>query len=283
MQPPTEARPPVGVVYDSDFGSNIDSVLALALLYGFDGKKEARVVSVSVSNQNLKAAALADVITHFYAFRSVPIGLYAAGKWAADNPMVTTTTAMQTSIKKLNDTADPAAEIRNALTAQHDQNCVVVLAGPAYNLRAMMALRGAKDLIAAKVKLLVATEAASPDFLTNWPTPVVIAPRDAGMSVLYPAQSIEKDFSWSQAHPVVVAYSAYQPMPYDAPTTSMAAALYAVHPEAHYFKVAGDGKIRKLVADPEQRDAILKLYTELVSAKPVPRKPPGPPKAEVAK
>jgi hypothetical protein len=28
----------------------------------------------------------------------------------------------------------------------------------------------------------------------------------------------EKDFAWSPDHPIVEAYRAYQPMPYDAPT-----------------------------------------------------------------
>ena len=37
-------------------------------------------------------------------------------------------------IHKLNDTADPVAVIRNALSAQFDQNAVVVMAGPATNL-----------------------------------------------------------------------------------------------------------------------------------------------------
>jgi hypothetical protein len=288
-----EARPPVGIVYDSDFGHSIDTALALALLYGFDGKKEARVVSISVSNQNLKAAQLADVISRFYAFRNVPIGLYADGKWTEDTALCSTPLAMRkddgtpvfpSSIEKLNDTADPVALIRNAMTAQHDQNCVIVVAGPVTNLAATLALHGVKDIIVSKVRLLVATEVPSKEFLDRWPTPIVIAPAALGSSVLYPASSIEKDFSWSSAHPVVEAYRAYKPMPYDATTTSMAAALYAVHPDANYFKVSEPvGRMRTLSADPSQKDAILKVYTELVSAKPVPKKFPGPPKVDAAK
>ena len=37
-------------------------------------------------------------------------------------------------IRKLNDTAEVTALIRNSFTAQHDQNCIVVLVGPATNL-----------------------------------------------------------------------------------------------------------------------------------------------------
>ena len=58
MQFPGQGKPPLGIVFDSDFGNRIDDALALALLYGFDGKNEARVVSMSVTKSNLKAAAL---------------------------------------------------------------------------------------------------------------------------------------------------------------------------------------------------------------------------------
>ena len=57
MQFPEQGKPPVGIIFDSDFGNRIDDTLALALLYGFDGKREARVVSVSITKSNLKAAA----------------------------------------------------------------------------------------------------------------------------------------------------------------------------------------------------------------------------------
>jgi hypothetical protein len=300
MQLTPEARPPIGVVFDSDFGNSVDSALGLGLLYGFDARKEARVVAVSVSNQNLKAAELADVISHFY-LRPSPIGLYADGKWTGDTPIETAPLAMRkedgasafvSTIKKLNDTADPAPLIRNALTAQHDQNCVIILAGPAVDLAAMLALHGAKNIVVSKVRCLVTTEVAfalpaSKRFFNEWPTPIVIA-SDARAAIVYPASSVESDFSWSPAHPIVAAYRAYRPMPYDATVCSMAAVLYAVHPDSPYFKppesVPGfDGRVRKFILDPAQKDAILKVYTEIASARPVPRARPGPPKVEEAK
>ena len=57
-------------------------------------------------------------------------------------------------IEKLNDTAEPTALIRNAFTAQHDQNCIVVLAGPATNLVKVLDLPGVKDVISKKVRFL---------------------------------------------------------------------------------------------------------------------------------
>ena len=44
MQFPGQGKPPVGIIFDCDMGNSIDDALALALLYGFDGKNEARVI-----------------------------------------------------------------------------------------------------------------------------------------------------------------------------------------------------------------------------------------------
>src|ERR1035438_5667603 len=50
------------------------------------------------------------------------------------------------NIVKMNDTADPVALIRNALSAQFDQNAIVLLTGPATNLAGLLALPGAPPL-----------------------------------------------------------------------------------------------------------------------------------------
>lgn len=325
MQAPPQSKPPVGVVFDSDFGNTIDSVLALALLYGFDQKNEARVSSISITKSNLKAAQFCEVLGRFYvpttpgrfgfSLLPLPVGLADDGKMAADTPILTDPLAKKDAdgkpvykhaIERMVDTADAAALIRNSLTAQFDQNAIVVLAGPATNLVNTLRLPGVSDLIAAKVRTLVVMGGAYPDggpeanikadipaakkLMAEWPTPIVACGRDAGDAVLFPAASIDKDFAWSQAHPLVDAYKAYKPMPYDAPTYDMAAVLYAVRPQEGYFKVSspgtirvsddgrttfteGAGKHRFLSYDPEQRDRIVKVYTEVTSIKPVPRAP----------
>jgi hypothetical protein len=80
-------------------------------------------------------------------------------------------------------------------------------------------------------------------------------------------------------------------MPYDAPTWAMAALLYAVRAQEGYFKLSEPGTIsvdndgrtkftqspggkhRCLILEPEQKDRVIKTYTEIASAKPVPRQP----------
>ena len=314
MQFPGQGKPPLGVIFDTMMGKSIDEALALALLYGFDGKNESRLISVSLSNPDLPAAAFCDVVGHFYAgaidpqfqafVRGLPIGLSMDRKVPSEESAMLTGPLAKpgytSGIKKWNDTAEPVPLIRNAFTSQYDQNCVAVLAGPATNLVKVLDLPGTRELIAAKVRYLsvLTTEfnlktdlASAKRLFAEWPTPIFAVGTDIGDAVPFPASSIEKDFAWSTAHPIVDAYRAYKPMPYDAPTWAMAAVLYAVRPKEGYFKLSGpgviavlddgrtkftpsaEGKHQRLIFDPAQKDRILKVYTEIASAKPVPRQP----------
>jgi hypothetical protein len=314
------SKPSAGVVFDADLGNTIDDALALALLYGLQGKSESRVVSVTVTKPSLQAAEFADTLVRFYTgepgpFGGVqPIGLALTGKMPEATPMMTAVLGKTTpdgkpayarNISKLNDTADPIATLRNALSAQYDQNAMVVLAGPATNLAGLLDLPGAKELIAAKVKHLSIAIGAYPDgpvdaavqadipaakkLLAEWPTPIVAAGSELGDALRFPAASLDTDFAWSPSHPLVDAYKAARPMPYDAPGGALAAALQAVRPQENYFKLsdpgslqvgndgrtkfvpAAGGKHRYLILDPAQKDRVLQAFTELASTKPVPR------------
>jgi inosine-uridine nucleoside N-ribohydrolase len=318
MQFPGGGKPPVGVVFDSDMGNRIDTALALAMLYGFDGKNEARVICLSVSKHNLKAAAFCDAVAKFYAgggfSRLLPVGMSIEGKMSEDTPMLTVPLDKRNAdgqalyrhdIRSLNDTADVAAVIRNAFTAQQDGNCIVVLAGPAGNLASVLKLPGAKELITRKVRYLSLSGGAYPQgsaearmksdiaaarqLFAEWPTSIIASGYEVGKELLFPAASIEADFAWSQAHPVVDAYGAYKPMPYDAPAWDMTAVLHAIRPQETYFKLSepgtisvlddgrtefsasATGKHRYLIFDPAQKERIIKTFTEMASLKPVPR------------
>ncbi len=303
MQGPGFGRPSLGVGFDSDLGNNVDGVLALALLYGLEGKNEHRLISVSVTKSNLKSAALCDAIGRFYAgpktpfTRTLPVGYSTEGKWAEETPLLAVSDHYEHNVRQLNDTADVAASIRNSFTAQQNQNAVFILAGPANNLALSLELPGAKDIAAKKVRSLVATSALQSDpaaakrLLALWPAEIVLSTDELGQSLPFPGECIEKDFEWAPKHPVVDAYKAYRPMPYDAPSPALAAALHAVRPKENYFKLSepgtfsidgdgrlkftasADGKHRQLMFDPAQKDRVIQAYRELVSAKPVPRMP----------
>jgi inosine-uridine nucleoside N-ribohydrolase len=321
VQPRQTEKPAVGIVFDSAL-SRVDDALAMALLYGLDGLKEERLISVSVSRANLKAAIYSDVVGRFYAGavsgaigfggRTLPVGLAETGAMKDDLPFFAAPLAKAgldgkpaylSDIHEDLDTAEPPAMIRNAFTAQWDDNTIVVVSGPASNLVKVLVMGGAKDWISRKVKLLVFTGGRFPDgaaegnvkadiesarrLFAEWPTPIVACGAEMDGVIHYPASSIEKDFAWSAAHPVVDAYRAGGAMPYDALVWAMNSALYAVRPREGYFKVSdagtisvlddgrtrftasANGKHRYLIFDPSQKERILKAYTEIASAKPV--------------
>ena len=110
----------------------------------------------------------------------------------------------------------------------------------------------------------------------EWPGPIVAVGSEVGDAVLFcPAASIEKDFGWSEAHPVVDAYRAHREMPYDAPTTAMAAVLYAVRAKANLSGYRNRVRLPFwiLIVDPAQKAVVQQTYIEIASAKPVPRAP----------
>jgi hypothetical protein len=208
-------------------------------------------------------------------------------------------------IGRLLDTADDAVLIRNMLLAQLDGNATVVLAGPATGLVRLLGLYGARPQIAAKVQQLVMAVGGFPSrlpdpaitsdivaartLLAEWPTPVVAVGAEVGEALPYPGATLGEDMAWAPAHPVADAYRAFKPMPYDAPASALAATLFAAHPDAGYFKLSEPGTIgvlddgrtqftpspegshRYLIVDPARSADVIKMYRELVSAKPAPR------------
>jgi len=215
------------------------------------------------------------------------------------------------SMQHVNDTAEVGALLRNAFTAQHDGNGIMVGAGPATNLAQLLAVPGAKDLLQRKCRVLVIAAGVfsegSPDphvtadiqaakkVFSEWPGEIVAVGQEVGKAVLFPGESIEKDFAYNPEHPIADAYRAFGTMPYDANTWDMAAVMYAARPKETFFKTSEAGNItigddgrttfrpaanghhRYLILDPAQKERLITTYRELASLKPVPRRRPFPP------
>ena len=319
MQFPSQAKSPPGVVLVADFGHGVDEALALGLIYGAEGKGDVRLAGVCTTRPDLDSAAFADVIARFLSapiipptpgaapFRRppIPIGMPESNQRTGAAKVSSAvldlrsgdgTPAYTRHIQRFNDTADPIALIRNALTAYADGNCSIVLAGAATPLANLLDLPGAPELIQHKVKYLaIVAGTYPPDFaaarkvLAKWPSPIVAVGSEVGAALPFPGASIETQFGWAPHHPIADAYRAFGRMPYDAPAPALAAALYAVYPDRYFqlsppgqlsatadgsirFSPASDGQHRHLMVDPASTDKVLETYVELVSAKPVPRR-----------
>ena len=153
----------------------------------------------------------------------------------------------------MNDTADPLALIRNALSAQFDQNAIVVLTGPATNLAGLLALPGTPPLIAKKVRTLVMAADAS-HAERRCPPPSVCSPSGPPRS-WWPAANwatpslfrrpASRRISPGRRHipwwPPIAPTARCRTM---RPAVAMAAALYAVRPQENYFKVSDPGTVQ---------------------------------------
>lgn len=305
-------RPPVpGIIYNTTM-SRPDAALTLALLYGFEGKQEARVASIAVTENSLGAAAFADAVFRFYQLgpipnsnRVLPIGLAADRPLPPDPPFIKAVLdrtdekgdpVYRHAMRRVSDTAETSALMRNSLAYFEDGMISAVLSAPATYMARILGYAGSADLIRQKVRTTLVIERkqdvlAMRRMLADWPAPMVFCGKQIGASLLYPGAGMESDFAWTQAHPVVDFYRAYKSMPYDAPMQDPAAVLYAVRPDAGLFRLSGPGTIdvsddgdmrftpsasgkhHRLEVVPEKKDEIVETLREIVSAKPVPPPP----------
>ena len=237
-QNPFGGPQPLGVVYNTSM-SRPDAALALAELYAFQGKREARI---GVGVRRRRGAEHGDLLRHrraiLYARPAaqcatvLPVGLAAVDPLPPDPPMVRPRVERKThegapqytNDSPVADTSLAEAVLRNGVI--FNAEAVVVLSAPATYLAKSLDLLGTKELYKERVKRLVIVDAGAPQqdvaalrkVLAEWPTPIFYCGREVGEALPFPGASLAKEFAWADAHPVVDAYRAFKPMPYDAPS-----------------------------------------------------------------
>lgn len=302
--------PPIpGVIYNTTL-SRPDSALALALLYGLEGKRESRIASVAITENSLGAASFVDAVSRVYQLgpapntnRVLPIGLAADKPLPQDNAFVKAVLervdengkpAHRRNVRRVSDTAEVTALMRNSLTYFPDGLVSLVLSAPATHLARVLQYAGAKELVQAKVRALIVTEGnqdaeAFGRLMAEWPSPVVFVGRDLGEKVKLPGSSIDADLEWAKAHPVMDYYRAAKTGSSEIPVQDLAAALYAVRPQAEYFQLSEPGLIeiaasgqmvftpnasgkhkKLLVSDAAKQEALVAAIHEVLRTKPVP-------------
>jgi hypothetical protein len=307
-QRPFGGPQPVGVIYNTSM-HRPDAALALAELYGFEGKREARVGSVCVVGSGLKTAIFCDIMSRFYhpgpprnGNVELAVGLAAVDPLPPDPPMVTAVVERKNdqgepqyprTIHALSDTSLAEAVLRNGVI--FNAEAVVLLSGPATYLAKSLNLPGTPEIYRQRVKRLVLVDSGEPQrdvpairrILAEWPSPIFYCGPEVGESLNFPGASLAKYFAWAPAHPVVDAYAGYRSMPFDAPSHDLAAAHYAVHPDSGFFRTspegevsvaddgrmrfspASGGRVRSLTVDPGQREQALQAFVEIASDRPV--------------
>jgi inosine-uridine nucleoside N-ribohydrolase len=294
------ARP---VIFDTDMGNDIDDALALATLHALSDRGECELIGVTLTNSNRAAVPYIRMLNRFYGRGDLPVG--AAIKelkgGAGDGYMAA---ALRDMPGVPAAPAELAPAVLRRLLENAREKVVIVQTGFSTNLAALLDTAGGAQLAKEKVALVVAMAgnfaggdpeynvhidiASAKAVFERWPTPIVFSGFEIGRELLYPAASIEHDFTYALRHPVAESYRAYSKMPYNRPTWDLTAALEAVRPERGYFAlsepgavfvesngatrfVAGKGDRQYLRFDPAKRGEILAVLTLLASQPPARR------------
>ena len=294
------ARP---VIFDTDMGNDIDDALALAMLHALSDRGECELIGVTLTNANPAAVPYIRMIDRFYGRGDLPVGaaIKALKDGAQDGYMAAALRAMPAESSA---PAEAAPALLRRLLANAREKVVIVQTGFSTNLAALLDSPDGVALAKEKVALVVAMAGnfadGAPEYnvkidvasaravFERWPTPIVFSGFEIGRDLLYPADSIEHDFSYARPHPIAESYRAYHKMPYDRPTWDLTAVLQAVRPAHGYFDLSGAGTVqvesngvthftagqgdrKYLRPDPSKRKEILEVLALLASQPPVRR------------
>ena len=313
---------PTPVIFETDMGNDIDDAIALDLLFKNADSGKIDLLGVGVHKNNPHSAEFIDIMRVWYGYEKMPIGVNQ--KWVTDMECVdyctkvcklTTSDGKPMFERSKNPKYEDAVTMYRRLLSKADDKSVVIVTVGFSTTMAELLQSGAdkysklsgRDLVAKKVKYfsVMAGEfeknnyteynvwndlLAAKYFFDKSPSPMVITPFTLGTQVLYPAKSIENDFTWAEHHPMVEAYKAYDKMPYNRPSWDVIAAYYAcehnedaitlsqpgevkvVDKGVTRFTPKADGRYRIIQATPEQRALIVKDFLKYVPKKPASRK-----------
>jgi purine nucleosidase len=181
---------------------------------------------------------------------------------------------------------DAVVLLRQTLAQQPDASVVMIQVGYSTNLARLLdggadaaSARTGRDLVRHKVRLLSVMAGnfgesmvdgkvlprGSPEFnvasdvpsaqklFSGWPTPIVASGFEIGLAMLYPASSIERDFSYVDNHPIAETYRTFAKerkvpnwWPHDHATFDLTSVLYAARPDRNYFSLSKPGTIAVL-------------------------------------
>ena len=312
------ANAPTRIIFDTDMGNDIDDALALAMLHSLESRGETKLLAVTITKDNQWAAPYVDLVNTFYKRGDIPIGVVRGGVTREDSSYIRVPAERKNADgtplypHNLRDgkQAPAAVEVlRRVLAKEADNAVTIVQVGFSTNLAHLLdsppdahsPLNGT-ELVQRKVRLLSAMAGAFPTgdreynvhmdlksarkVFSEWPTPIIASGFEIGLSLLYPASSIERHYSYVPHHPIADAYRLYQKMPYNRPTWDLTSVLYAVRPDEGYFELSQPGKItvnddgrtafeaqpngthRYLIATEKQRPRILEALVNLSSQPP---------------
>jgi len=305
------AAEPVRLILDTDMGNDCDDALALAMIHALQNRNEVRLLAVTITKDNHDAAPFVDLVDTFYGRPDIPIGVVRNGKTTNDTPMLKVPVDRRDARgnfvypRRLRDGSqapEAVALLTRVLNEQPDGSVTIAQIGFSTNLARLVADPAGRALAARKVKALylmagnfqrpdpeynVFTDGpAFDDLMKNWPTDMIFSGFEIGLVITFPMETINRDFSWTENHPVVEAYKVYTGKPEDHPNWDSTAVLDAIRPDRGYFDLSPTGNVvlgeknttvftpdaagrcRYLVLKPDQVSRVRELIAGLVSEPP---------------
>ena len=266
---------PARIIFDTDLGNDIDDALALGMLHSLQSRGESVLLATTSTKDHPKSAILLDAINTFYGRPDIPIGAVSLGETQDEGRFLQIVDRKDETgfhfPRDLEKAADAVDLLRATLAGEEDGSVVLVQVGFFTNLSRLLE-SGPDDhspldgieLLRRKVKLLsvmagsfqtiadenhyiewnVLIDIPSAQVLArDWPTPIVWSGAEIGLSVPYPAQSIEEDYNYVEYHPLKEGYYLYKPPPHNRPTWDLTSVLYAVRPDRGYFDLSVTGQV----------------------------------------
>ena len=298
-------KAPVKIIFDTDIGNDVDDVLALGVLHALQTRGDCELLAVTITKPDELAGPFVDAMNHFYGRPGIPIGFTHAALTNEPSKFLQLAEAKDGRklryphrLKRSSDAPEATRLLRQILSRQPDRSMVMVQVGYFSNFAALLDTPGdsasplsGRDLVRAKVKLLSVMAGsfrtnrhdleynvtqdlpASKHLAKDWPAPIVWSGFEIGISLPYPAVSIERDFAYVAHHPAAEAYCLYNPPPHERPTWDLTSALYAVLLDRGYFGLSSPGEVTveadgftRFTPNPQGRDRFLTL-NELQAAR----------------
>jgi inosine-uridine nucleoside N-ribohydrolase len=267
---------PVPVIFDTDMGNDVDDSLALAMLHGYDALGLIDLLAVTINYDDPLVAGYVDAVNTYHGAGDTPIGAITNGGVTdggnSFHRQVAQSDARFPHDLATNADAEPAiALLRQLLHAQPNHSVVIIAVGFSTNLAQLLdsppdeiSDLGGVQLVARKVKLLsnMAGEfvRARPEFnvdgdrasaramFDRWPAPIVTSQWQLGVDLPFPTGALTAA-AGAGLNPVLEASKLHArnaldvDFPYDQPSYDLAAALYAIEPDAGHLTTGEPGEI----------------------------------------
>jgi inosine-uridine nucleoside N-ribohydrolase len=281
------------------------------MIHALQNRAEVRLLAITITKDNPYAAPFVDLVNGFYGRPDIPIGVVHKGKTPENATMLEVPVQRRDStghylyprrIEDGSQAPDAVELLIRVLRQQPDHSVTIAQIGFSTNLARLLRAPHGRELVQQKVNALylmagnfvkpepeynVYTDPESAKILfEEWPTPMILSGFEVGLAITFPHQAIERDFGYTDNHPIAEAFRIYVKKGQDRPNWDSTAVLEAIRPDRGYFELSERGRVsvgpnnttvftpnaqgncRYLIIKPDQIGRVRELMTTLVSEPP---------------